>query len=118
MDTAPKEDCFMRNGNYQVYSVHPVYIMGKVTVQYLQNSRYLQCYIFVPGRSMMAKKNDGIKESTDSSTTIEDEDTRGMYGECLLCSVPYSYMVIILALTIVVVLMVQYAIADRCQLIG
>ena len=29
---------------------------------------------------MMTKKNDGIKESTDSSTTIEDEDTRGM--EC------------------------------------
>ena len=26
---------------------------------------------------MVAKKNDGIKESTDSSTTIEDEDTRG-----------------------------------------
>ncbi len=26
---------------------------------------------------MMTKKNDGIKESTDSSTTIEDEDTRG-----------------------------------------
>lgn len=25
----------------------------------------------------MVKKNDGIKESTDSSTTIEDEDTRG-----------------------------------------
>ena len=23
------------------------------------------------------KKNDGIKESTDSSTTIEDDDTRG-----------------------------------------
>ena len=27
----------------------------------------------------MAKKNDGIKESTDSSTTLEDEDTRGKY---------------------------------------
>ncbi|KAK2169412.1 hypothetical protein LSH36_10g08004 [Paralvinella palmiformis] len=27
-------------------------------------------------RSLMVKKNDGIKESTDSSTTIEDEDTR------------------------------------------
>lgn len=26
---------------------------------------------------MTGKKNDGIKESTDSSTTIEDEDTRG-----------------------------------------
>ena len=29
------------------------------------------------GRSLMVKKNDGIKESTDSSTTIEDEDSRG-----------------------------------------
>lgn len=27
----------------------------------------------------MVKKNDGIKESTDSSTTIEDEDSRGMF---------------------------------------
>ena len=25
----------------------------------------------------MPKKNGGIKESSDSSTTIEDEDTRG-----------------------------------------
>lgn len=29
------------------------------------------------GRSLMPKKNGGIKESSDSSTTIEDEDTRG-----------------------------------------
>jgi calcium/calmodulin-dependent protein kinase (CaM kinase) II len=28
-------------------------------------------------RSLMAKKADGIKESTDSNTTIEEEDTRG-----------------------------------------
>ncbi|CAH1795523.1 unnamed protein product [Owenia fusiformis] len=28
------------------------------------------------GKSLMVKKNDGIKESTDSSTTLEDEDTR------------------------------------------
>lgn len=32
---------------------------------------------FFPGRSLMVKKNDGIKESTDSSTTLEDEDTKG-----------------------------------------
>ena len=32
------------------------------------------------GRSLMAKKNGGIKESTDSSsTTIEDDDTKGEY---------------------------------------
>ena len=46
---------------------------------------YLTCVVFVslaliPGRSLMVKKNDGIKESTDSSTTIEDEDTRGKYS--------------------------------------
>lgn len=34
-------------------------------------------------RSMMVKKNDGIKESTDSSTTIEDEDTRGRKQEVI-----------------------------------
>ncbi|XP_036358789.1 calcium/calmodulin-dependent protein kinase type II delta chain isoform X21 [Octopus sinensis] len=28
------------------------------------------------GRSLVAKKNDGIKESTDSSATLEDEDTK------------------------------------------
>lgn len=28
-------------------------------------------------RSLMAKKADGVKESTDSSTTIEDDDVRG-----------------------------------------
>ncbi|KAK2178290.1 hypothetical protein NP493_549g00029 [Ridgeia piscesae] len=32
------------------------------------------------GRSLMPKKNGGIKESSDSSTTIEDEDTRGFAG--------------------------------------
>lgn len=31
------------------------------------------------GRSLNVKKNDGIKESTDSST-IEDEDTKGEYN--------------------------------------
>ncbi|XP_029636753.1 calcium/calmodulin-dependent protein kinase type II subunit delta isoform X29 [Octopus sinensis] len=30
----------------------------------------------VKGRSLVAKKNDGIKESTDSSATLEDEDTK------------------------------------------
>lgn len=31
---------------------------------------------------MIVKKNDGIKESTDSSTTIEDDqDTRGTYSQ-------------------------------------
>ncbi|XP_078318964.1 calcium/calmodulin-dependent protein kinase type II delta chain-like isoform X8 [Crassostrea virginica] len=30
-----------------------------------------------PGRSLIVKKNDGIKESTDSQATIDDEDTRG-----------------------------------------
>ncbi|XP_061175253.1 calcium/calmodulin-dependent protein kinase type II delta chain-like isoform X4 [Saccostrea echinata] len=29
------------------------------------------------GRSLIVKKNDGIKESTDSQATIDDEDTRG-----------------------------------------
>lgn len=29
------------------------------------------------GRSLIVKKNDGIKESTDSHATIDDEDTRG-----------------------------------------
>ncbi|XP_064640874.1 calcium/calmodulin-dependent protein kinase type II subunit delta-like isoform X20 [Lineus longissimus] len=28
------------------------------------------------GRSLVTKKNDGIKESTDSSTTLEDDDTK------------------------------------------
>jgi len=28
------------------------------------------------GRSLNAKKQDGIKESTDSSATIEDDDNR------------------------------------------
>lgn len=31
----------------------------------------------VSGRSLMAKKNDGIKESTDSTVTIDEEDTKG-----------------------------------------
>ena len=37
----------------------------------------------IAGRSMITKKNDGIKESTDSSTTIEDEDTRGKHHSIL-----------------------------------
>jgi len=32
--------------------------------------------MFVGGRSLNAKKPDGIKESTDSSATIEDDDNR------------------------------------------
>lgn len=31
------------------------------------------------GRSLIVKKNDGIKESTDSQATIDDEDTRGRF---------------------------------------
>ncbi|CAE1300190.1 CAMK2 [Acanthosepion pharaonis] len=31
-------------------------------------------------RSLVAKKNDGIKESTDSSATLEDEDTKAKKG--------------------------------------
>ena len=34
----------------------------------------------VADRSLMAKKADGIKESTDSNTTIEEEETRGWYS--------------------------------------
>lgn len=37
--------------------------------------------MYVSGRSLMVKKNDGIKESTDSSTTIEDD------GKCQMVSV-------------------------------
>lgn len=35
--------------------------------------------LFFPGRSINTKKGDGsqIKESTDSSTTIEDDDVKG-----------------------------------------
>ncbi|XP_064640860.1 calcium/calmodulin-dependent protein kinase type II delta chain-like isoform X18 [Lineus longissimus] len=32
------------------------------------------------GRSLVTKKNDGIKESTDSSTTLEDDDTKAGGG--------------------------------------
>ena len=31
----------------------------------------------ITDRSLMAKKSDGIKESTDSNTTVEEEETRG-----------------------------------------
>ena len=33
--------------------------------------------IDVTDRSVMAKKTDGIKESTESNVTIEEEETRG-----------------------------------------
>ncbi|XP_022319399.1 calcium/calmodulin-dependent protein kinase type II delta chain-like isoform X10 [Crassostrea virginica] len=36
-----------------------------------------------PGRSLIVKKNDGIKESTDSQATIDDEDTRGRKQEII-----------------------------------
>ncbi|GAB1604667.1 hypothetical protein Ahia01_000748200, partial [Argonauta hians] len=36
--------------------------------------------VLEPGRSLVAKKNDGIKESTDSSATLEDEDTKTKKG--------------------------------------
>nr|XP_022319400.1 calcium/calmodulin-dependent protein kinase type II delta chain-like isoform X20 [Crassostrea virginica] len=35
------------------------------------------------GRSLIVKKNDGIKESTDSQATIDDEDTRGRKQEII-----------------------------------
>ncbi|XP_036358799.1 calcium/calmodulin-dependent protein kinase type II delta chain isoform X39 [Octopus sinensis] len=35
------------------------------------------------GRSLVAKKNDGIKESTDSSATLEDEDTKSRKQEII-----------------------------------
>ncbi|XP_029636757.1 calcium/calmodulin-dependent protein kinase type II delta chain isoform X35 [Octopus sinensis] len=37
----------------------------------------------VKGRSLVAKKNDGIKESTDSSATLEDEDTKTKKGNLM-----------------------------------
>ena len=37
----------------------------------------LRHYVWATDRSLMAKKADGIKESTDSNTTIEEEETRG-----------------------------------------
>lgn len=42
---------------------------------------FLVILSFFSGRSLMVKKNDGIKEvqSTDSTTTIDDEDTKGLY---------------------------------------
>lgn len=33
--------------------------------------------VVLTDRSLMAKKADGIKESTDSNATIEEEETRG-----------------------------------------
>jgi len=36
----------------------------------------------------MAKKADGIKESTDSNTTIEEEDTRGKLELSLELALP------------------------------
>ncbi|XP_064640907.1 calcium/calmodulin-dependent protein kinase type II delta chain-like isoform X24 [Lineus longissimus] len=35
------------------------------------------------GRSLVTKKNDGIKESTDSSTTLEDDDTKARKQEII-----------------------------------
>lgn len=39
-----------------------------------ENENQFVCFL---GRSLIVKKNDGIKESTDSQATIDDEDTRG-----------------------------------------
>jgi hypothetical protein len=51
---------------------------------------------FVPptGRSIIAKKSDGsqVKESTDSSTTLEDDDVKGKH----MMVVPYSITCILL----------------------
>jgi len=51
---------------------------------YFVPSRQLvaQKAVFVGGRSLNAKKPDGIKESTDSSATIEDDDNRSMGPLC------------------------------------
>lgn len=40
-----------------------------------------------PGRSIITKKGDGsqVKESTDSSTTIEDDDVKGRRSPSFLC---------------------------------
>lgn len=40
---------------------------------------FLQILNFTLGRSIMQKKGEGsqVKESTDSSTTLEDEDVKG-----------------------------------------
>ncbi|XP_069124021.1 calcium/calmodulin-dependent protein kinase type II delta chain-like isoform X21 [Argopecten irradians] len=44
----------------------------------LNASKIASCMMGDGGRSLMAKKNDGIKESTDSSATIdESDDTKG-----------------------------------------
>lgn len=36
-------------------------------------------YTYISGKSMITKKGDGsqVKESTDSSTTLEDDDVKG-----------------------------------------
>lgn len=47
--------------------VFTLQISGKMKNQFV-------CFL---GRSLIVKKNDGIKESTDSQATIDDEDTRG-----------------------------------------
>jgi len=40
-------------------------------------SLYQPALYDVTDRSLMAKKADGIKESTDSNATVEEEETRG-----------------------------------------
>ena len=56
----------------------------------------LRSYHFVPlpsGRSIITKKGDGaqVKESTDSSTTIEEEDVKGKRQEVLqYCRVEFE----------------------------
>lgn len=56
---------------------------------------------------MVNKKNDGIKESTDSSTTIEDEDTRGDITQSLLLTLSYFYVHKYTALSFEILLCVQ-----------
>lgn len=46
------------------------------TLQIFRENEKSICVFFL-GRSLIVKKNDGIKESTDSQATIDDEDTRG-----------------------------------------
>lgn len=54
-----------------VYGVHKY---NDIYDKILQRVNKLTIFL---DRSLMAKKADGVKESTDSSTTIEDDDVRG-----------------------------------------
>jgi len=58
--------------------------------RHLNRFCYLLCDVIArcyTDRSLMAKKADGIKESTDSNATIEEDETRGWYLSLLLVTV-------------------------------